>query len=58
LNFPTTPPTHLRNTVKDDWWFYDKLAGTWTANEAELVELWIDELTRDWHARAIAPAGE
>jgi hypothetical protein len=42
--------------MKDEGWFYDKLAGTWTANEAELVERWIEELTRDWHARIIGPA--
>ncbi|MHB1954747.1 MAG: hypothetical protein ACYCOU_13460 [Sulfobacillus sp.] len=57
LIFPTTPPAHLRNAMKDDGWFYDKLTATWTADEAELVELWIEELTRDWHVRVIAPAG-
>ena len=57
LIFPTTPPAHLRNAMKDDGWFYDKLTGTWTADEAELVELWIEELIRDWHAKIIAPAG-
>jgi hypothetical protein len=43
--------------MKDEGWFYDKLAGTWTADDADLVELWIEELTRDWHARIIGPAG-
>jgi hypothetical protein len=42
--------------MKDEGWFYDKLAGTWTAHDAELVELWIEELTRDWHARIISTA--
>ncbi len=43
--------------MKEDGWFYDKLTGTWTADEAEPVELWIDELVRDWGGRIIAPAG-
>ncbi|OYV68164.1 MAG: hypothetical protein B7Z67_14200 [Acidiphilium sp. 21-60-14] len=57
LIFPTKPPAHIRNAMKDEGWFYDKLAGTWTADDADLVELWIDELTRDWHAKIIGPAG-
>lgn len=57
LIFPTRPPARLRNAMKEDGWFYDKLTGTWTADEAEPVELWIEELVRDWHARIIAPAG-
>ncbi|MCW8309385.1 hypothetical protein AruPA_20410 [Acidiphilium sp. PA] len=57
LIFPTKPPAHIRNAMKDEGWFYDKLAGTWTADDADLVELWIEELTSDWHARIIGPAG-
>ncbi len=57
LIFPTKPPAHIRNAMKDEGWCYDELAGTWTASDPDLVELWIEELTRDWHARIIAPAG-
>ena len=56
LTFPTTPPAHIRNAMKDDGWFYDKLTATWTADEAELVDIWLPELTRDWLARIIGPA--
>lgn len=56
LIFPSKPPAHIRNAMKDDGWFYDKLAGTWTADEAELVESWLTELTRDWDVRIIGPA--
>ena len=36
----------------------DKVAGTWTAQDADLVELWIEELSRDWRARIIGPPGD
>ncbi len=39
--------------MKDDGWFYDRLTGIWTAEEAELVEIWLTELTRDWQATII-----
>jgi hypothetical protein len=58
LIFPTRPPAHIRNAMKDEGWFYDKLSGTWTTNEAELIERWIEELTRDWHARIIGPIAD
>jgi len=57
LIFPTKPPAHIRNAMKDEGWFYDKLAGTWTASDPDLVELWIEKLTQDWHARIVGPAG-
>lgn len=58
LIFSTRPPAHIRNAMKDEGWFYDKLAGTWTAQDAELVERWIEELSRDWQARIIGPPGD
>ncbi len=56
LIFHTKPPAHIRNAMKDEGWCYDKLAGTWTATDPDLVELWIEELTQDWHARIISTA--
>jgi hypothetical protein len=54
LIFPSKPPAYIRNTMKDDGWTYDKLTGTWTADRAELVEAWIEELIYDWHAKIIS----
>lgn len=53
LTFPVAPPANLRNAMKDDGWFYDKLTGIWTAEEAELADIWLTELTRDWQATII-----
>jgi len=53
LIFPTKPPAHIRNAMKDEGWGYDKLSGVWSTDRAWLAERWIEELTRDWHARTI-----
>lgn len=42
--------------MKDDGWLYDKLANVWTAEEQELLDIWLDELVKDWQARIISPA--
>ena len=53
LIFPTKPPAHIRNAMKDEGWGYDKLSGVWSTDRGWLAERWIEELTRDWHARII-----
>jgi hypothetical protein len=58
LVFPAKPPADIRNAMKDDGWLYDKLANVWTAEEQELLDIWLDELVQDWQARIISPAKE
>ena len=58
LIFPTAPPAHICNAMKDEGWGYDKLSGVWTANQADLVEIWLAELTAVWHARIIGPIAD
>ncbi|WP_262313287.1 hypothetical protein [Acidiphilium sp. AL] len=53
LIFPTKPPAHIRNAMKDEGWGYDKLSGVWSTDRGWLAERWIEELTRDWYARII-----
>lgn len=53
LIFPTKPPAHIRNAMKDEGWMYDKLSGVWSTDMRWLAECWIEELTHDWHARII-----
>jgi hypothetical protein len=58
LVFPAKPPADIRNAMKDDGWLYDKLANVWTAEEQELLDIWLDELVQDWQARIISPPRE
>lgn len=58
LVFPAKPPADIRNAMKDDGWLYDKLANVWTAEEQELIDIWLDELVKDWQARIISLATE